>query len=103
MRLKLHVVPWAMLAASMPVGAAHAGAVSAAAGQFAAADAAVIRAASGPCRWRKGQLTCRAGRSTSDGAHTPNDYFEHDANKLPFGTERWRDQMRRENRLGNPG
>ena len=30
-------------------------------------------------------------------------YYEHDANKLPFGTPRWRDQMRRENRLGNPG
>jgi hypothetical protein len=32
-----------------------------------------------------------------------SDYYEHDANKLPFGTPRWRDQMRRENRLGNPG
>jgi hypothetical protein len=32
-----------------------------------------------------------------------SDHYEHDANKLPFGTPRWRDQMRRENRLGNPG
>ena len=32
-----------------------------------------------------------------------SDYYEHDASKLPFGTRRWRDQMRRENRLGNPG
>ena len=32
-----------------------------------------------------------------------SDYYEHVANKLPFGTTRWRDQMRRENRLGNPG
>jgi hypothetical protein len=32
-----------------------------------------------------------------------SDYYEHVANKLPFGTRRWRDQMRRENRLGNPG
>jgi hypothetical protein len=32
-----------------------------------------------------------------------SDYYEHDASKLPFGTPRWRDQMRRENRLGNPG
>jgi len=31
------------------------------------------------------------------------DYYEHHADKLPFGTLRWRDQMRRENRLGNPG
>ena len=31
------------------------------------------------------------------------DYYEHIADKLPFGSRRWRDQMRRENRLGNPG
>ena len=44
-----------------------------------------------PCEWRHGQRSCRAGN------------FEYDANTLPFGTGRWRDQMRRENRLGNPG
>ena len=55
-----------------------------------------------PCEWRHGQRSCRAAvaagtRRRSDG------YFEYDAKTLPFGTERWRDQMRRENRLGNPG
>ena len=31
-----------------------------------------------------------------------SDYYEHDANSLPFGSQRWWDQMLRENRL-NPG
>jgi hypothetical protein len=31
------------------------------------------------------------------------DFYEHDSSKLPLGTQRWREQMRRENRLGNPG
>ena len=43
------------------------------------------------CEWRHGQRSCRAGN------------FEYNANTLQFGTGRWRDQMRRENRLGNPG
>jgi len=30
------------------------------------------------------------------------DYYEHDSNALPFGSQRWWDQMLRENRL-NPG
>jgi len=30
-------------------------------------------------------------------------YFEHNADKLPFGSQRWWDQMLRENRAGNPG
>jgi len=56
------------------------------------------------CRWRNGQRLCPPSRGTGPGyGFMGSDYYEHDANKLPFGTERWRDQMRRENRLGNPG
>ena len=54
------------------------------------------------CRPRAPEGSCRAARPRR-GPPAPRDYYEHDANKLPFGTERWRDQMRRENRLGNPG
>ena len=59
---------------------------------------------------RTGSVSTIASRRQAHGqprAHTfPNrsgDYYEHYADKLPFGTLRWRDQMRRENRLGNPG
>jgi hypothetical protein len=31
-----------------------------------------------------------------------SDYYEHDSSSLPFGSQRWWDQMLRENRL-NPG
>jgi hypothetical protein len=58
--------------------------------------ASVSRTAPRHCRWQHGQRVCWVPRSDGD-------WYEHDANKLPFGTERWRDQMRRENRLGNPG
>jgi hypothetical protein len=43
------------------------------------------------------QLRVNAYRNTN------SDYYEHDANKLPFASRRWLEQMRRENRLGNPG
>jgi hypothetical protein len=59
-----------------------------------------VSAACGP---RTPQGSCRAGPRPRPGPPAPRDYYEYDANKLPFGTERWRDQMRRENRLGNPG
>ena len=65
--------------------------------------ASVSAAASRPCRWQPGQRSCSTSRGPAGYGFTGSDYHEHDANKLPFGTERWRDQMRRENRLGNPG
>jgi hypothetical protein len=37
----------------------------------------------------------RVARSSSE-----DGYYEHDANKLPFGSQRWWDQMQREGRLG---
>jgi hypothetical protein len=61
-----------------------------------------VSAASPDCWWRRGQRSCRA-YGPARGLNGRSDYFEYDANTLPFGTERWRHQMRRENRLGNPG
>ena len=63
----------------------------------------VSSTASRYCRWYKGQRLCPPSRGSPGYGFMGGDYYEHDANKLPFGTERWRDQMRRENRLGNPG
>jgi hypothetical protein len=57
------------------------------------------------CLWRDGRRYCPPyNGSGAYGFRSPGtDYYQHDADKLPFGTRRWRDQMRRENRLGNPG
>jgi hypothetical protein len=61
-----------------------------------------VSTASPHCWWRRGQRFCRAyGRARE--LNGRSDYFEYDAKTLPFGTERWLHQMRRENRLGNPG
>jgi len=99
MRLRLEFVPLALLLLG---GGTQAGPVSLGQGAFARASDGVIPAAA-HCG-RRGQGACRAVRGTPGGsAYAPSGYYEHDANKLPFGSERWRDQMRRENRLGNPG
>jgi hypothetical protein len=102
MRLRLQFVPVAMVLLGAPVGAVQAGPVNAQASALAHTSGGVspVVARCG----RKGQGPCRALRGAPAGsAYAPSDYYVHDANKLPFGSERWRDQMRRENRLGNPG
>jgi hypothetical protein len=51
------------------------------------------------CWWQQGRRHCRERgyrRQTSD-------YYVRDADKLPFGTSIWWEQMLRENRAGNPG
>src|SRR5262245_41817650 len=57
------------------------------------------------CIWRNGRRYCPPyNGARAYGYRSPStDYYQHEADKLPFGTRRWRDQMRRENRLGNPG
>jgi hypothetical protein len=102
MRLRLQFVPVVMVLLGAPVGAVHAGPVNVQAGSFARASDGVSAVAA-RCG-HKGQGPCRALRGAPAGsAYAPSDYYVHDASKLPFGSERWRDQMRRENRLGNPG
>jgi hypothetical protein len=97
MRLRLEFVAAAMLLLGGLVGAANAGPVT-----DSDDGGAWAPAVSGPRGVRNGQRAWRAPPATSwESRSRPN--YEYDANKLPFGTERWRDQMRRENRLGNPG
>src|SRR5262245_34477122 len=105
MRLRVEFLPMALALLGAPVGAAQAGPVHAPAGAFAGAS---LRTPVAARCGRKGQVPCRVPRGApfapSDYApFAPSDYYVHDANKLPVGSERWRDQMRRENRLGNPG
>ena len=61
------------------------------------------------CWYRGGVRRCRVHRGRQAygyrgaGPYGERDYYVHDADKLPFGTSRWWDQMLRENRAGNPG
>jgi hypothetical protein len=52
------------------------------------------------CRSYGGPATYSYRSSGSD--YSGRDYYEHDANSLRFGSQRWWEQMLRENRL-NPG
>ena len=100
MRLRVQFVPLALALLGAAAGTAQAGPVS---GQAAALARASLPSLLDPVAarcGRKGQAPCRVLRAAP---FTASDYYVHDANKLPFGSERWRDQMRRENRLGNPG
>jgi hypothetical protein len=80
-----------------PVGAPH---------RFFVLDQALIeKAALRHCWYRGGERRCRSSRAHRDYARrgVDRDYYVHDADKLPYGTARWWDQMLRENRAGNPG
>lgn len=62
-------------------------------------DARLERVVARHCWWQQGRRHCRGhipARQTSD-------YYVRDADKLPFGTSRWWEEMLRENRAGNPG
>jgi hypothetical protein len=57
-----------------------------------------------PPRLTAGPLPLRvAPRAAIVPRPATSEYDGYDANTLQFGTGRWRDQMRRENRWGNPG
>jgi hypothetical protein len=102
MRLRLEFVAAAMLLLGGLVGAANAGPLTDDSGASGDDGGGGGTAVSGPRGVRNGQRAWRAPPATSWGSHSrPN--YEYDTNKLPFGTRPWRDQMRRENRLGNPG
>ena len=58
------------------------------------------------CWQRGGVRHCRSYRGASAYDYRGNgesNYYVHDADKLPYGSSRWWDQMMRENRAGNPG
>ena len=73
--------------------------------RVAAGDASVIdKTASRRCWRRNGQRHCaRNGGTQVYGYRNAEKYEEFIADKRPFGTSSWWDQMVRENRAGNPG
>lgn len=77
------------------------GSLRAAAGKTSGVDQAASRC------WRRDkqrQCTSLGGPRARGYRNRDSDYYyEYDANKLPFGTQHWWDQMLRENRGGNPG
>ena len=62
-------------------------------------DARLERVAARRCWWQQGRRHCH-GRAA---ARQTSDYYVRDADKLPYGTSRWWEEMLRENRAGNPG
>ena len=95
MLLKHGLVAAAILASGLIADAAHAVATDIIKAAAAQRTGSVSTIASRRRAYREPRVYRFRNRSS--------DYYEHDASKLPFGTPRWRDQMRRENRLGNPG
>jgi len=86
-------------ALSVSLGAAGSQASPPAIGLSAAPPSGVERVAERRCGWQQGRRHCR-GRGY---ARQTSDYYVRDADKLPFGTSRWWEEMLRENRAGNPG
>lgn len=93
----------AALAGSMMVTAAQAGPLnSAGIGSIASSPSAardVTAVASRRCWRQHGVMHCRNRPSI----RSSGGYYVRDADKLPFGTSIWWEQMMRENRAGNPG
>ena len=56
------------------------------------------------CRVQNGRRVCNgnrySGRKPVRRDRNDNGYYVHDADKLPYGTSRWWDQMLREDRAG---
>lgn len=74
--------------------------LTAGAGSAAGIDTVAYR----KCWTRNGKRHCRLYRGEPAYRYRDDDgYYEHDADKLPYGSQRWWDQMLRENRAGNPG
>jgi len=57
------------------------------------------RVAARRCWRQEGRRYCRGYRAQRQ----TSGYYEHDPDRLPFGTSRWWEEMLRENRAGNPG
>jgi hypothetical protein len=89
------------------IAAARAAPVGGVLGNLLSADAVGWqRVALRHCWQRGGVRHCRSRRTGSNYGYRGNgdaNYYEHDADKLPYGSSRWWDEMMRENRAGNPG
>jgi hypothetical protein len=105
----VHLKSWLLhLVVALAIGgmttASHATPMHSAAAQIAnqapGPRSIAVQSVAGRSCWRRhGRLHCTSrvrSRRTSE-------YYERDANALPFGTSRWWEQMLRENRAGNPG
>jgi hypothetical protein len=70
-----------------------------------AGEASIINeAASRRCWWHNGKRHCaRYSRPHAYRYRNTETYEEFIAEKRPFGTSSWWEQMQRENRAGNPG
>jgi hypothetical protein len=64
--------------------------------------ALVDQVASRHCWRHNGTRHCTWGAPRARYRNGGSEYYEHDSDSLPFGSQRWWDQMLRENRL-NPG
>ena len=96
----------AIVAIGATTAAAHATPLGSAGGVLAnevRSAAGVDKVAYRRCWNRNGRRHCRMVRDERGYRYRNGDYYEHDAEKLPFGSQRWWDQMVRENRGGNPG
>ena len=103
----MHLKLWlrhslAAVACSVMASAAHGNPLSSAAignGASSQRDGIVAPVADRHCWRQKGRQHCRSR------GYVPynSGYYVRDADKLPFGTSIWWDQMLRENRAGNPG
>jgi hypothetical protein len=96
----------AILTASLSVTAAEAAPIGGPAGKLGAvagASSLAQKIASRHCWWQDGQRHCARRGSARVPAHRGqgSDYYEHYADKLPFGSQLWWDQMVREGRGGN--
>jgi hypothetical protein len=89
---------FATMAEAAPIGGPATG-FEAAAPQSSLAQ----KIASRHCWWQDGQRHCARRGSARVPAHRGqgSDYYEHYADKLPFGSQLWWDQMVREGRGGN--
>jgi hypothetical protein len=93
--------------ATMTAGG-HAAPIAGAAADLRAAAAEtspMATVASRHCWRRHGKLHCTGGEGQRHAYRYKgdSDYYEHDSSRLPFGTQRWWDQMLRENRLNSGG
>lgn len=99
-RLSMGVLVLA-LAASAAEAAPAAGVITSR--SEASGETSMVTQASQRCWRRDGQLRCerRVARVRPEAQRVPTpEYYEHDANRLPYGSARWWEQMMRENRAG---
>ena len=108
---KSHCLMLAAILVLSAAAASRAAPVGGAAGDRLSKSDAVAweRVALRRCWQRGGERHCRSYRAErtygyrNGNCNGDANYYVHDADKLPFGTARWWDQMQRENRTGGGG